>query len=297
MHDRVYFNGKFTSSAEPMIAALSAAALYGTGVFTTIAIYEGSPFLLEKHWRRLQKDGDKIGLDIDFISFVELESSLNELISANSVKNGRSRITIFDTSSTEIWKTDIKGSASVLITTGDFRVQLEQLRLTFSPYPINSRSPLAGVKSCNYLENLLASKEARSRGFHEAIRLNERGEITSASMANLFWLRDGELFTPTVETGCLAGTTREFILENFECEQAIVERGELSAIDSLYVCSAGLGIRQVKSLDDRSFATTRHAMLDLLPRADEKHECPRNDFVNIRAPELFYGLAGGFEKR
>jgi branched-subunit amino acid aminotransferase/4-amino-4-deoxychorismate lyase len=271
MHDKFYFNGNFVSPSKPMIEALSSAALYGKGVFTTIAVYNGLPFLLEKHWRRLRTDASRLGVDVAAPSFVDLERLLTELISANSVKNGRARVTIFDTSSTEIWQTKAESGTRVLMMTGDVRDQPTELRLTVSPYLINSRSPLAGVKSCNYLEHLLAEKEARGRGFDEAIRLNERGEITSASMANLFWLKDAKLFTPSLETGCLAGTTREFIIENFVCDQVEAGGEELVSADALYICSVGLGIRQVNSLNDRSFKFSHHEILDLVPPADEKN--------------------------
>ena len=88
------------------------------------------------------------------------------------------------------------------------------MTLTVSPYRINSKSPLAGVKSCNYLENILAWEAAKAHGFDEAIRLNEKGEIASACLANVFWKKNGEIFTPPLETGCLKGTTRGYVLEN-----------------------------------------------------------------------------------
>ena len=62
----------------------------------------------------------------------------------------------------------------------------------------------------------MALENAKAKGFDEAIRLNERGEVASACMANVFWIKDKKLFTPDLETGCLAGTTREFIIETAE---------------------------------------------------------------------------------
>jgi branched-chain amino acid aminotransferase len=74
-----------------------------------------------------------------------------------------------------------------------------------------STALLAGVKQTAMLENLFAFEEARSRGFNEAILLNERGEIVSATAANIFWVQGDEIFTPSPATGCIAGVTRHFV--------------------------------------------------------------------------------------
>jgi branched-subunit amino acid aminotransferase/4-amino-4-deoxychorismate lyase len=124
---------------------------------------------------------------------------------------------------------------------------------------------LAGVKSCNYLEKILAKEEARNRGFAEAIQLNERGEVSSACMANVFWLRDGILFTPSLRTGCLAGTTRGFILENLECEEVEVRIEELLSADEMFLTSAGLGVAQVSEFEGRKLRGEPHSIGGLLP--------------------------------
>ena len=89
----------------------------------------------------------------------------------------------------------------------------EGLAVTLSPYRLNTLSPLAGVKSVNYLEHVIGWEEAHARDFHEAIVLNERGEVASATMANIFWVKHGTVHTPALATGALAGTTRARIIE------------------------------------------------------------------------------------
>jgi len=62
-------------------------------------------------------------------------------------------------------------------------------------------------------------------------------------MANIFWVKGGKIFTPGLETGCLAGTTREFLLENFPVSQTNSKINELSKTDEVFLTSAGIGIR------------------------------------------------------
>ena len=134
------------------------------------------------------------------------------------------------------------------MTTGDLREVPDKLRLTVSPFLVNSTSPLAGIKSCNYLENILALEEAKKRGFDEAVRLNERGEIVAACLANIFWRKNEQLFTPSLATGCLAGTTREFVLENETGFETKAGLEVLKNADEIFLTSAGLGICKISEL-------------------------------------------------
>jgi len=270
MHKVALLNGNFIDADNARIGGLSSAALYGRGVFTTIAIYDGKPFLFDKHLRRLGSNADVIGLTNVDDEIDKLEQQLNELINENSISNGRARITLFDASVSQIWTDSNKDKIDTLVITADQKEVPAEIRLTVSPYAVNSRSPLAGVKSCNYLENILAIDEANERGFDEAIRLNEKGEITSACMANVFWLKGDQISTPALSTGCLAGTMREFIVEHFDgCEvEATID--ELLSADLVFISSAGIGIRQVRKLADREFVDSAHPLLDLLPTANKK---------------------------
>lgn len=266
MHQLVSFNSKIISAADASVSVVSLAALYGKGVFTTIAVYDGKPFLWEKHWQRLQTNSLKLQIELSDFSEEGIKNSLGEIVKENGARNGRARITFFDESSSSIWRFEGDRRTSLLIATADKREIPRNFRLTVSPFLTNSTSPLAGIKSGNYLEKILALDEARNRGFDEAVCLNERGEIVSACMANLFWLTDGKLFTPLLKTGCLAGTTREYLLETLECLEVARGIDALEKADSIFLTSAGIGVVQVAEFDGRVFRTQPHEIPDLLPR-------------------------------
>ena len=256
----VSFNHRILAAGDAKLSALASAALYGSGVFTTLAVYHRKPFQWEKHWQRLTENAGKINLRLP-AEFDEkaVQSSLLELIGENNLTDGRARVTVFDEAASEIWTFENARRTSLLITTGDFRAAAAEFRLTLSPYRVNSKSPLANVKSCNYLENLLALEEAKNRGFDEAIRLNERGEITSAAMANLFWTSEETIFTPSLETGCLEGTTRSFVIElakelGFEVYTIDEQFEELRLADEVFITSAGLGIARVGSIEGETYS-------------------------------------------
>ena len=249
-----------------MVSPVTLAALYGKGIFTTIAINKSEPFLWEKHWRRLADNTEKLGIDLSEHSEETTRSAVVEIITRNAVINGRARLTFLDQSSGNIWPTNRIGKTSLLVITGDVPAVSESVRLTISPYSVNSRSPLAGVKSCNYLEKILALDEAKTRSFDEAIQVNERGHIVSAVMANVFWLRDELLCTPSLKTGCLPGTTREFLMESLVCREVEADLDELNSADAIFLTSAGLGVVRVGEFELRRFKNIDHPILKLLPK-------------------------------
>ena len=243
----------------------SNASLHGKGVFTTVAISEGEPFLWEKHWKRLTSNAAQIEIDLSEQSKEAVLQDLTDKIASNAISRGLARITFLDESPSVIWSFETNRTTTLLITADNLRRIPENFKITLSPYKVNSQSPLAGVKSCNYLEKIMGLDEAKARGFDEAIQLNERGEVTSAVMANVFWLREDVLYTPSLETGCLAGTTREFVMENVACREVVAAIDDLAKSEAVFLTSAGVGVVRVATYKSRSFDRIEHPILALWP--------------------------------
>lgn len=239
--------------------------LYGKGVFTTLAFHDGDPLLWEKHWRRITANAGSLGIDLQAHNEENTVARLKREILDAGILTGRARITFFDESPSRIWSTEGEKKTSLSIIVAQRRPIPDNFRLTISPYRINTTSPLAGIKSTNYLEHLLAYEEASRKGSHEAIRLNERGEVASACMANVIWEKDGKLSTPSPKTGCLPGTTREYILEKLECEEVEVGSQELNGADRIFLTSAGLGVVSVAEFNGRTLNISEHPLSTLLP--------------------------------
>lgn len=243
----------------------SKSRLYGIGIFTTIAFRDGKLLFWEKHWRRIVRDAKTVGIDLSEHPETKVLFDTADVIAASAINDGRVRITFADEAAGPHWPAAPPlNTTSLDILVGDARPVPSPLRLGVSPYLVNSTSPLAGVKSCNYLENILAIREAKSRGFDEAVRVNERGHITGGCMSNIFWVKDGQTFTPALSTGCLPGTTREFVLESLECVEVEIELNELNNADAIYLTSAGLGIAAVAELDGKQLKNSPHPITELL---------------------------------
>lgn len=253
MHEYVSFNREITRAADARISAAASAALYGRGVFTTVAVCGAKPFLPEKHWRRLKDNAEKLEIDLSDYDEKKVFDALDEISAANKLTNARARLTFFDETADGIWSFQSGRKTSLLITTADRRTISEYFRLTVSPFPVNSASPLADVKSCNYLEKLLALEEAKKRGFDEAARINERGEIVSACMANIFWMKNEEIFTAPIRAGCLSGTTREYLMEKFAVVEIEAGLDDLRKADAIFLTSAGIGAVQIRKFENRKY--------------------------------------------
>lgn len=257
MHAHVIFNSRLIEATKARSSPLVPSSLYGRGVFTTLAIYDRRPFLWPQHWMRLVDHAARSGIDCRSLDERSVHASLLKLIEANEVKDGRARITLFGGADQGVWKSKGTGRprTEVLIMTGDARALKEDgMALTVSPYRTNTLSPLAGIKSVNYLDHLMSWEEARARDFDEAVVLNERGEIVSATMANLFWVTDGTLHTPTLSTGALAGITRARVLSlagelSIPHVEGVYELSHLSDADEIFLTSSGLNVAIVTTFD------------------------------------------------
>jgi branched-subunit amino acid aminotransferase/4-amino-4-deoxychorismate lyase len=243
------------------VAPVSSAMLYGRGVFTTLAIYNSQPFFWSKHWQRLTTQARK--LDVDYTGCTEkgVGDALQKLIAVNQVKEGRARVIMLARSGRDIWKTKMAGTkkTDLLIMTGDTqKISANGMSLAVSPYRVNTFSPLAGIKSLNYLDHVLSWEEAQSRDFDEAVVLNERGEIVSATTANLFWARNGTLHTPALSTGALAGVTRECVIEIASRQfipllEGVYEMADLTDADELFLTSSSVGVAPITTFDFRRY--------------------------------------------
>ena len=264
MHPVIYLNKVMLEATKARVAPVSSAMLYGRGVFTTVAIYNGQPFLWPNHWRRLADHAAKLDIDCTGTNGVVVGDALNKLIAVNQVRNGRGRVILLSRSGRDVWrtrKTDPHKTDLLILTGEPQKVPSAGLSLAVSPYRSNTFSPLSGIRSLNYLEQVLSWEEAQSREFDEAVVLNERGEIVSATMANLFWVKDGTLHTPALSTGSVAGITRAVVIELAEKEfipviEGVYELGDLTDADEIFVTSASIGVAPVTTFDFRQYSIT-----------------------------------------
>jgi len=262
VHPVIYLNKVMLEATKARVAPVSSAMLYGRGVFTTVAIYNGKPFLWPEHWRRISSHAEHLNVDSSGLSERSVGEALGKLVAVNQVKEGRARVILLARSGRDVWKTKKESprKTDLLIMTGEpQKVPTAGMSLAVSPYRVNTLSPLAGIRSLNYLEQVLSWEEAQARDFDEAVVLNERGEIVAATMANIFWLKEGTLHTPALSTGAIAGITRAAVIELANKQfipviEGVYELADLTEADEIFLTSASIAVAQVTTFDFRRYS-------------------------------------------
>ena len=211
----VYLNGSLIPLSQARISVLDYGFLYGFGLFETMRAYKGKVFRLDSHLSRLAGSAEVLGFPVDTL---ELRSAVMDTLQANKLSDARIRITVSIGEGEITPDPSTCSGPTVLILAGNYQPHSEQVyqkgfRAIVSSICRNSQSPLARLKSANYLESMLARQEARAAGVDEALCLNEKGFLAEASMSNIFLVTDGILKTPVKESGILPGITRETVLE------------------------------------------------------------------------------------
>lgn len=195
----------------------------GQGIFETILIFNGKPKFLKAHYDRILSSSKKMCLPSlpEFIVVEEwVNDYLSELYRSNINENksnlsfkGRMRIN---------WVKNIDAygnkNADMHIYAMEFSYPEEYyqkgIKVGISNEKIYSQMRFTGIKTLNYAENLLKKAEAASNGFKEMIVLNENGNVCEGITSNIFWIKDGKIFTPELESGALPGIIRSWVIDN-----------------------------------------------------------------------------------
>jgi branched-chain amino acid aminotransferase len=113
---------------------------------------------------------------------------------------------------------------------------------------------MAGIKTTSYAENVVALAHARERGCTEAVFATTTGLLCEGTGSNVFAVVDGQLCTPPLSSGCLAGVTRELVLEVTDAVEADIPMDAFLAADEVFLTSTGRDVQAVERIDDRSLA-------------------------------------------
>lgn len=241
MHRNVLYNGRIVSADESIFKAGQLGLLSGWGVFSTLRIGRGVAFALERHWARLCRDAELIHVELP-VDLDGVRAGFAELIRCNDAQEAVARVCVFRSKGGR-WEGPGTGAASDWVALTD----------DLSPWPgaailgvrANARfaaSPFVGAKTLSWSANLTMYEEARRDGFDEVILLNERGEVTECTSANIFAVRDGITYTPPLLSGLLPGVTREVMLSELrsspEVREKVLSVDDLLEAEEVFITSS-----------------------------------------------------------
>jgi len=258
----VFINGNFIEEEEATISVFDRGFLYGDGVFETLRIYNGKPFLFDRHIGRLSHGLGSLFIG-DKYSFSEYLEHTRELIERNNVTEGVLRIQATRGPGKRGYSTTGNYDPTVLISLHVApNVDLNNVlpvKLATSTQILSDHDPFSTLKTTNKLANIVALREAEKIGMDDALLTNHKGNITEASGSNVFWTKDNTLFTPPVSSGCLSGITRGMVLElaiamKLPTVQQDITPTELGNAESVFLTNSVREIQPVIQIDDKLVA-------------------------------------------
>lgn len=277
MHGNLLHNGEVCKTTEALLSPGQVGFMNGWGVFSTVRVADGVLFAWDRHYSRMQRDAER--MHVPFLqSSAELKSDLMKLVTANLAFNATLRVAVIRNRGGLFERPRITRDADIVAFTADLNAWGEGVKLSYMPNGRFSASPFAGTKYTSWSENLTFNEIAHERGFDEFILLNEAGQISECTSANIFAIQGEHVWTPPLRTsGCLPGVTRALFLEEIHIPGLqIVEReltpSELEASDAVFITSTTRDLLPVLSIDGYE-----------LKSHPEHLDALRNEFLNLRS--------------
>lgn len=242
--DLVWLDGEYLPASEARVSVFDRGLAYGDGAFTTLRVGGGEPLLLERHLQRLARD--LVALYIPPPDAGTLEAACRGLVERLGLTDAVLKVTVTRGSGGRGPAPPEEPEPVAFVIASPLPSPRSPLRTLTVP---DERGAISRYKSLAYLANVLALRDARSRGCDEAI-FTRNGALVEATVSNLVGSVDGVLRTPVAD-GLLPGIARAVLLESGE-----VEEGEIpeDIPGPLYCVNAVRGVEVVAELNGRTLA-------------------------------------------
>ncbi len=259
---RVWFNGSVL--VDPTAAAIRVddhGVTVGDGVFEAVKVVGGRPFALTRHLDRLSSSAAGLGLPQPDLT--EVRTAIAAVLAGQDLPLGRLRIT-WTAGPAPLGSGRGGGPPSLVVVAAPMEPPAGATEAVRVPWVRNERSAVAGLKTTSYAENVVALAYAAERGASEALFANTLGNLCEGTGSNICYVVDGEIRTPTLASGCLAGITRALIVDWCGVRELDEPFAVLDEAEEIFLVSTTRDVHPVRRLDDREFAVpgplTLHAM-------------------------------------
>ncbi len=231
-------DGGITLASEARIPATDEGLLRGDGVFEVIRVYDGHPYALEEHLKRLERSALNLRLPVDLEA---VRADANRLLAHAGPGPDHELLRIVVT----------RGGRRLLLTEPlhEIPARIKLATVTYSPTRV-----LDGVKSLSYAGNMLASRLARERGADEALLVTPHGRVLEAPTSSIFWVAGGQLRTPPLSDHILASITRALVIEVTGASEQECTIEDLLVADEAFLASTTREVQPVASIDDHAFS-------------------------------------------
>ena len=234
MHPFMLHNDHLRDTRARELSPGQVGLLNGWGVFSTLRVADGVLFAFERHWARMQRDAQRFKVPMP-PDPEALKARLFELIEANGARNATLRVAIVRNHGGAFETPDIEGDFDVIAFTKDLADWGTGVNLAIKRDARFSKSEFAGAKILSWCDNLRWYEEAHERGFDEVILLDEKGNVSECTSANIFAVfgspGNWNVTTPPLSSGCLPGITREILLQEIRVSGVAIAEKPLRPAD------------------------------------------------------------------
>ncbi|HEU5482129.1 MAG TPA: branched-chain amino acid aminotransferase [Sphingomicrobium sp.] len=287
-HDRegfIWFDGKLVPWRDANVHVLTHALHYASSVFEGQRAYNGEIFKLDEHSRRLHKSANILGFEIPW-SVDEISAACREVLEANGLVDaymrpvawlGSERMGVSPTGT----ETHLAIAAWEWGKYFDPEKAQKGIRLTIAPWrrPAPYTAPVHSKASGLYMIAMMSRKHAEDTGFDDALMFDWRGQVAEATGANVFFARNGALYTPTPDC-FLNGITRQTVIDlaqrrGIEVIERAIWPEELESFEQMFLTGSAAEITPVGSVGPWNFEVG-----ELTRQLDQDYD----DLVNRRIP-------------
>jgi branched-chain amino acid aminotransferase len=288
MHRFLLHNDAVLDTGQRDLAAGQVGLLNGWGVFSTIRVADGVLFAFERHWERMRRDA--VRMRVPFPENIQwLRTRLMRLVDANDAHNATLRVVVVRNRGGLYEAPNLDRDFDLIAFTTNLKPWGESARLTVKAQARHAQCEFAGAKILSWSQNLTWYEEAHEQGFDEVVLLNERGEVSECTSANIFAIRGGEVATPPLNSGCLPGITREILLEQIHLPGvSLVEKTllpeDLECADQIFLTSSTRDLLPVSHVEGLNVKSRGLGTLKDLAKAFEKYResyVGRNSAVSV----------------
>jgi branched-chain amino acid aminotransferase len=262
MHRYLLHNDEIRDTNAQDLSAGQVGLLNGWGVFSTIRVYDRVMFAWERHWARMHTDAGR--MRVPFPPDREwLEKRLQRLIEANQAWNATLRVAVIRNRGGMFEGPGPMREFDIVAFTADVNRWGSSVKLGLVPNARHAASEFAGTKNLSWSENLTWYERAHDQGLDEVVLLNERGEVSECTSANIFAAQDTYVWTPPLVSGCLPGVTRALLLEEIrvpglQVEEKTLLPAELEAADEVFITSTTRELLPVVSVEGMRLKSQGH---------------------------------------
>ena len=211
---KIILNGNIVSANLPLIYPDDRGLLLGDGLFETIKAQQGNLLFFKEHYERLILSAKKLSMPLQY-SLLDLKKQCQQLLKINTLSDAAIRITLTRGRSITRGISFSTESPTLMMTVVPYaHPSIQEPTAYITDIKRNEYSLLTALKTLNYLEPILAKKQAIQQGYTEGIMINTKGAVTETSIGNVFAVIDQKVFTPHLNEGLLPGIVRQAIINS-----------------------------------------------------------------------------------